>query len=59
LNPHNFSQALISRDFGYDLTKLARLSRNDLENLIQDIKMIPGHKVKFMKLVSQITEVKN
>lgn len=53
-----YSKALISRDFGYDLTRLARLGRAELDRLMQDTKMIPGHRVKFLKLASMITQVR-
>mmetsp|Transcript_40989 Transcript_40989/g.36338 ORF Transcript_40989/g.36338 Transcript_40989/m.36338 type:complete len:127 (-) Transcript_40989:1836-2216(-) len=52
-----YSKALITRDFGYDLTKLARLTRIEVDRLMNDIKMLPGHRVKFLKLVSMINQI--
>lgn len=50
-------QGLISRDFGYDLSKLARLSSQETEFLMSDLKILPGHRVKFLALIRQIQQV--
>ena len=49
---------MISRGYGYDLSKFATLARNDMDKLFSEINMIPGHKVKLMKLASQVTQVR-
>ena len=55
----NFFQALISRNFGYDLSKMAKLAKQDIERLKINIKLLPGHQTRFLNLIARINEVKN
>ncbi len=48
---------MIARGYGYDLVKFALLSDNELEFLFNDIKVIPGHKVKLLSLNTYIKEM--
>lgn len=50
---------LISRGFGYDLQKFMFLSKKDVETLMIDIKVLPGHKTKLLKLLDYINSVRS
>jgi hypothetical protein len=47
---------LISRGFGYDIFKLNFLTKKELEILLDEIKIIPGHRVKMVSLIEYIGE---
>ncbi|CAD8204165.1 unnamed protein product [Paramecium pentaurelia] len=52
-----YAQQLITRGYGYDLVKFAMLTDNEVEYLSTDIKVLPGHKVKLLKLIEYIKEI--
>ncbi|CAD8211201.1 unnamed protein product [Paramecium octaurelia] len=52
-----YAQQLITRGYGYDLIKFAMLSDNQIEYLFNDIKVLPGHKVKLLDLIAYIKEI--
>ena len=53
----NIIQQLITRGFGYKIEKLCRLDQNELADLMLQIKVMPGHKVKLYKLIDYIKTV--
>ncbi|CAD8211723.1 unnamed protein product [Paramecium octaurelia] len=52
-----YAQQLITRGYGYDLVKFAMLTENEVDHLFNDIKVLPGHKVKLLKLIEYIKEI--
>ncbi|KAM3142118.1 hypothetical protein pb186bvf_005772 [Paramecium bursaria] len=56
-NLQQYAQELISRGYGYDLVKFSQLQDKEFEFLINDIKVLPGHKVKLQKLIHQVQEL--
>ncbi len=51
------NQELITRGYGYNLRKLNFLSKQDIETLFKEIKVLPGHKTKLLGLIEYINEV--
>lgn len=56
-NLQQYAQHLITRGFGYDLVKFALLTENEIEVLANDIRVLPGHKVKLSCLIAYIKDM--
>ncbi|EGR28093.1 n-terminal domain protein [Ichthyophthirius multifiliis] len=56
-NLQQYAKELITRGFGYDLTKFRNLTQNQIETLFTDIKVLPGHNTKLNNLLIYINEI--
>ncbi|KAL4455711.1 hypothetical protein ABPG74_003121 [Tetrahymena malaccensis] len=54
-NLQQYARELISRGYGYDLKKFNYLNQNQLDTLLNEIRVQPGHKTKLIDLLDLIS----
>lgn len=53
-NLQQYAKQLVSEGFGYDLSKLARLTAKDQEEVLSRIRFIPGHRSRFEDVLDDL-----
>ena len=50
-NLQQYTREMILRGYGVNINRLAYITDNDRNKMFEDIKMLPGHTLKLMKII--------